>query len=111
MADYLTMVTDKTIEKGRHRQSWLPREDRLCSHCNTGVVKTQLPFLTEFPKYQNIRTEFIPKFSSILPDFQSRSPEEKLPSLLGEQQEVIRVAAKYVCACHSLRDSQDGTHQ
>ena len=49
VAEYLSTVTDPklrrlltmyrlsehnlAIERGRHRQTWLPREDRLCSHC------------------------------------------------------------------------------
>src|SRR4029434_442695 len=49
LAPYLTLVTDKNlrttltkyrlsehslaIEVGRHRQTWLPKENRLCPHC------------------------------------------------------------------------------
>ena len=51
VANYLTMVTDQNfrktltkyrlsehslaIEKGRHRKTWLPVEERLCNHCRT----------------------------------------------------------------------------
>jgi len=43
------------IEKGRHRQTWLPREERLCSHCSLGTVETELHFLTQCTKYVEIR--------------------------------------------------------
>ena len=26
------------IERGRHKKTWLPRENRLCTHCSKGVV-------------------------------------------------------------------------
>src|SRR4029434_1948334 len=28
------------IKRGRHRQTWLPREERLCIHCSQGRVET-----------------------------------------------------------------------
>jgi hypothetical protein len=34
------------IEKGRRRQTWLSREDRLCAHCPQNEVETALHFLT-----------------------------------------------------------------
>ena len=34
------------IEKGRHRQTWLSREDRLCFHCTHNQVEIELLFLT-----------------------------------------------------------------
>ena len=62
VADYLTTVKQlKTlkiltkyrlsehnlaIETGRHRQTWLPREGRLCSLCDTQGVEIELHFLT-----------------------------------------------------------------
>ena len=61
-AEYLTTVTDPklrkaltmyrlsehslAIEKGRRRQTWLSREDRLCAHCPQNEVETELHFLT-----------------------------------------------------------------
>ncbi len=67
MAEYLFTVSDKKlrstltryrlsghklmIETGRHRQTWLPPEQRLCSHCDLNQIETELHFLTECPKY------------------------------------------------------------
>jgi hypothetical protein len=39
------------IEKGRHRKTWLPVEERLCNHCTTAEPETELPFLTKCKKY------------------------------------------------------------
>ena len=55
------------IEEGRHKQTWLPREERLC--CDLGAVETELHFLTERAKYVEIRESLFSKFCSIL--FQS----------------------------------------
>ena len=60
VASYLTMVTDQNlrktlskyrlsehslaIEKGRHRKTWLPVEERLCNHCTTAEHEMELHF-------------------------------------------------------------------
>ena len=69
-AEYLTTVTDPklrkaltmyrlsehiAIEKGRRRQTWLSREDRLCAHCPQNEVETELHFLTSCQMYDHIR--------------------------------------------------------
>ena len=62
VAKYLTTVTDHklrksltmyrfsehslAIERRRHRQTWLSREDRICLHCPQNEVETELHFLT-----------------------------------------------------------------
>ncbi len=94
MASYLSAVTDvklsKTltmyrlsehslaVETGRRRQTWLSREDRLCSHCMLGLTETELHFLTECPKYLTLKTTTTPKMNTIFPQFSIRSPTEKL---------------------------------
>ena len=49
VANYLTMVTEHSlgIEKGRHRKTWLPVEERLCNHCTTAEPETEMQFLTK----------------------------------------------------------------
>lgn len=122
VADYLSTVTDKNlrktltmyrlsdhdlaIEKGRHRQTWLPREERLCCLCDEGAVETELHFLTQCENYRNIREEFFPKIEIIFPEFQSMTEVQKLSFLLGEQKECAVLAAKYVNSCHKKRDNQ-----
>ncbi len=51
------------IETGRHRQTWLPPEQRLCSHCDLNQMETELHFLTECSKYTDIRTVYAITFS------------------------------------------------
>ena len=67
VAKYLTMGSDQNlsktltkyrlsehslaIEKGRHRKTWLPVEERLCNHCTTTEPETELHFLTKCKKY------------------------------------------------------------
>ncbi len=54
MAEYQFTVSDKKLGStltryrlSRHRQTWLPPEQRLCSLCNLNQMKTELHFLTE----------------------------------------------------------------
>ncbi|KAI4882773.1 hypothetical protein NFI96_009365, partial [Prochilodus magdalenae] len=99
LAPYLTTIRDQTlrrvmtryrlsehslaIETGRRRQNWVPREARLCSHCELSVVETELHFLTECSRYESIRTRFYETASSVCPEFQLCSDPEKLPYILG----------------------------
>ena len=116
VAEYLTIVTDKNlrkaltmnrlsdhslaIEKGRHHQTWLPREDRLCCHCDEGAVETELHFLTQCHKYRHIREDFFPQIEKHCPEFRSFTEREELPLILREKKECAVLAAKYVTSCH-----------
>ena len=60
VAEYLTTVTNEllrqtstrdglsghnlALDTGRHRQTWLHREDRLCSRCTEKPMGTEIPF-------------------------------------------------------------------
>ncbi|MGH0192630.1 UNVERIFIED_CONTAM: hypothetical protein FKN15_020198 [Acipenser sinensis] len=92
------------IEKGRHRQTWLPKEERLCGHCETGEVETEMHFLTHCEKYKNTRDIFFPKFCDLVPEFPKMCDTQKLSILLGEDKHTARLAGQYVETCHSLRD-------
>ena len=121
LADYLSTVTNtkhrKTltryrlsnhslaIEKGRHRQTWLPREERLCTKCNQDTIETELHFLNECSRWKEIRNQFFPKFTNIHPEFPNLEDNKLMRILLGEEQESARVAASYVDACHRERES------
>ncbi len=91
------------IEKGRHRQSWLPQEERLCSQCDRGQVETEVHFLTSCPKYNTLRQKYFANISQIYPEFESLSDTQKLPYLLGEMPKCEIIAAKYVSSCHEVR--------
>src|SRR4029434_666424 len=86
------------IEVGRHRQTWLPKENRLCPHCEQGPVETELHFLTQCTKYQSLRDQYFAKIIKMCPEFLYLSDLERLPTLLGEREYCCRLAAR----CSSL---------
>ena len=121
MAEYLNTVADPklrkvltmfrlsdhnlTIERGRHRQTWLPKEDRLCPHCTQHEVETELHFLTTCPNYTQIRETFFPQFTNQHKDFNQIQQKDKLPYILGETSTSSNLAARYVKSCHDKRTS------
>merc|ERR1712082_16415 len=122
MANYLTTTTDpklrKTltkyrigdhslaIETGRHRQTWIPREDRICTSCPQGEVETELHFLLHCDKYKEIRDSFFPKINQKYNEFETTTDTSALQYILGEKPECAIIAAHYVWNYHQLRDSQ-----
>ena len=91
------------IEKGRHRQTPLPREDRLCTHCTQNVVETELHFLTTCPLYQDIRDSYFPQITYTQREFENLTNDEKLPYLLGEIHQCANTAARFVNCCDKRR--------
>ncbi len=71
-----------TIETGRYRQHWLPRESRICPHCTHGEVETEQHFLTSCPNYEEIRKKLYPKFEILYPDFKMLNKKTQLHYLL-----------------------------
>ena len=122
-AEYLTTVTDPklrkaltmyrlsehslAIEKGRRRQTWLSREDRLCAHCPQNEVETELHFLTSCPMYDHIRETYFPQITQIHKEFENKSNFEKLPYLLGEIPQCAITAARFVTCCHEKRATSE----
>lgn len=92
------------LEKGRRRQSWLPREQRICAHCTTGEVETEAHFLLQCDKYSKIREAHFNKFNQVIPGFPDLNTDKSLSILLGQQGQTATLAAKYVSACHRQRD-------
>ncbi len=89
-----------TIETGRYRQHWLPKESRICLYCTHGEVKTEQHFLTSCHNYEEIRKTFHPKFETLCPDFKMLNKKTQLQYLSGEKQDCILLAARYIDACH-----------
>ena len=93
VAEYVTTVTDLklrkaftmyrlsehslAIEKGRRRQTWLSREDRLSAHCPQNEVETELHFLTSCQMYDHIRDTYFPQITQTHKEF------DKLPLSTG----------------------------
>ncbi len=92
------------IETGRHRKSWLPREQRVCVHCETGEIETEIQFLLQCHKYISIRNIYFNKLTNFIKNFTAISETDQIKILLGEGQ-TAALAARYVWMCHSLRDS------
>ncbi len=93
------------VETGRHKQSWRPRELRLCSHCTDGLIEDELHFLTECSKYKHIRDAYFKQIALVSPECQQTSNTEKLSYILGEKEKCIHLAAQYVHSCHQMRDN------
>ena len=97
VAVYLTKVSDTklrrtltkyrltelnlAVEVGLHRQTWLPRKERLCSYWDQGTVETELHFLTHCNQYESLRDKYFAKIK-IFPDFLYLSEPERLLVLL-----------------------------
>ncbi len=91
MEDYLQSVRDTkqrriltkyslsehrlAIETHRHRKSWLPREQRVCAHCETGEIETH--FLLHCHKYLSIRNLYFNKLTNFLKNFTAISENNK----------------------------------
>ncbi len=85
-----------TIEMGR-----LPKESRICPHCTHGEVETEQHFLTSCTNYQETRKTFYPKFETLCRDFKMLNKKTQLQYLLGEKQDCILLAARYIDWCLS----------
>ena len=66
------------IVKRVHRQTWLPRENRLCTHCSNRVVEDEFLFLTECNKYNNIRGTYFSRTEDICSGFLKMKREDKI---------------------------------
>ena len=85
VAPYLTTVTNVkqrvmltkyrlsahslAIETGRHKKSWLPKEERLCQECEEAAVETEQHFLRHCPKFKNVCEIYFSKFGQKHPHF------------------------------------------
>ena len=123
VAECLTTVTDPNlrkaltmyrlsehslaIEKGRRRQTWLSRENRLCAHSPQNEVETELHFLTSFPMYDHIRETYFPQITQIHKEFENKLNFEKLPYLLGEIPQCAITAARLMTCSHKKRATSE----
>jgi hypothetical protein len=85
VAPYLTTVTDVrhrvlltkyrlsahslAIETGRHKKTWLPKEERLCQQCEEAAVETEQHFLLHYPKFKNVLKIYFSKLGQKHPHF------------------------------------------
>ena len=121
MAEYLVTVQDMkqrriltkyrlsdhslAIERGRFKKSWLAREERVCGHCRTGEVETEVHFLLNCPKYESIRNKYFNQFEKQIKNFRTLGDTDKLAIIFGDGP-AASTAARYVYECHSLQDRE-----
>ena len=91
------------IETGRYNKSWLPRDQRICGHCMTAEVETEMHFLHHCNKFKKERTKFFKKLSTIISDFDSLNSSDKMSITLGEGQ-TAPLAAQFIKACQDAKD-------
>ncbi len=103
LSKYRLSNHDLEIERGRHRQTWTEREQRICRHCDLQQIEDEKHFLLVCPKYHNVRETFLPRFEALIPSFTELSDTEKMPFLLGEDDNTAALAAKYVLTIHNVR--------
>ncbi len=105
LSKYRLSDHDLEIERGRHRQTWTEREQWICRHCDLQQIEDEKHFLMMCPKYLNVRETFLPRFEALIPSFTELRDSEKMPFLLGEDDNTAALAAKYVLTIHNVRCS------
>ena len=95
------------IEKGRRRQPWLSREDRLSAHCPQNEVETELYFLTSSQMYDHIRDTYFPQIPQINKELENKSNFDKFPYLLGDIPQYTITAARFGTYCHEKRATSE----
>ncbi len=121
LADYLVSVRNIThrhlltkyrlsdhqlaIERGRHKKTWLPKEERICIECRSGSVETEEHFLLHCDKYTSLRDALYSQIQQIIPEFQSLQEHEKLRILLAEGP-ASSLVALHIYKCHKLRSKE-----
>ena len=93
------------VEKGRPKRFWQPRENRICGHCLTDEVETEVHFLLKYKKFDKTRKTYFDKLSLATPDFKELDDISKLRIILGEGN-TAHLGAQYVTACPNLRDGE-----
>ncbi len=121
LADYLVSVRNITdrhlltkyrlsdhqlaIERGRHKKTWLPKEERICNKCRSGSVETEEHFLLHCDNYTSLRDALYGQIQQIIPEFQSLQEHEKLKILLAEGP-ASSLVALHIYKCHKLRSKE-----
>jgi hypothetical protein len=95
-------LSDHNLETGRHRKTWLPREHRLCGHCQAEKVETEEHFLYIVKDIGILRQIYCTKLQIYIPDFADMEHKDKIAVLLGEGPSAA-LAAQYVLKCHNLK--------
>ena len=77
MSLYRLSAHSLEMELGRYRQTYKPRERRLCQQCDQGVPEDEEHFLLHCPKYSSVRDTHFQRLSALIPDFNSTEEKRK----------------------------------
>ena len=94
------------IEHGRYQIDHLPRENRLCSLCNSNRVKDEIHFFFQCNNYSVQRKAFINQINRIIPDFDKKSSPESIELIMNSKEHnVNKLVMKFVSSCMKICDS------
>jgi hypothetical protein len=93
------------IEHGRYRN--IPAEASLCPHCDLNKVETEIHFLLECPKYQNLRNDFYNECSENIKNYWQLYKENKFIWIMSNETPlIVQRLATYISKCFQHRGSQ-----
>jgi hypothetical protein len=92
------------IEYGRYQQ--IPREERICKHCDSGSVENEFHFAFECQKYQNLRENSNNILKNIFKmQLTARSKEDLLTYVMGNNDQVLaNLFSNFISKCFTIRD-------
>ena len=92
------------VELGRYKN--IPRSSRICSYCSTGEIDDERHFLMSCPIFDLKRACFFGKLSSISPQINSFSEDQKLKYILCPTSEIVtKVVNKFIRIIFNARDN------
>ena len=105
VAKYLTMVTDQNlrktltkyrlsehslaIEKGRHRKTWLPVEERLCNHCTTAELRRSCISWQNVKSIKQLESVIFPNLKPLFKVSETSLMRIGYPSCWGRTQRAV----------------------
>ncbi len=92
------------IEYGRYQK--IPREERICKHCDSGSVVNEFHFAFECQKYDNLRDISNNILKNIFQmQLTAKSKEDLLAHVMGNKDQVLtNLFSNYISKCFTVRD-------
>ena len=75
----------------------MPRENRLCSLCNSNQVEDEIHFFFQCNKYSVQRQAFINQINQIIPDFDKKSSPESIKLIINLKEHHVNHVSYEVC--------------
>ena len=92
------------IEYGRYHQ--IPREERICKHCNLNAIENEFHFAFECPKYDNLRNNSNNILKNMFEqDLSKSSREDLLTHIMTNTDPVLtNLFSNFIMKCFKVRD-------